>query len=63
MTNVTLEIDGKSVTVEEGITLLEAARQAGAEIPTLCHHEKLKGFGACRLCMANCAITSSRRRA
>jgi NADH dehydrogenase/NADH:ubiquinone oxidoreductase subunit G len=51
MTNVTLEIDGKSVTAEEGVTLLEAARQAGAEIPTLCHHEKLKSFGACRLCM------------
>lgn len=51
MKKVTLEIDGKSVAAEEGMTLLEAARAAGAEIPTLCYHEKLKAYGSCRLCM------------
>ena len=33
------------------MTLLEAARNAGISIPTLCHHEKLEPFGGCRLCM------------
>ena len=33
------------------MTILEAARKAGVVIPTLCHHEKLQPFGACRLCI------------
>ena len=45
-----LTIDGKQVTVEEGQTLLEVARAAGIDIPTLCHHEALEPRGACRLC-------------
>ncbi len=32
------------------MTLLEAARTVGIDIPTLCHHEKLAPYGACRLC-------------
>jgi bidirectional [NiFe] hydrogenase diaphorase subunit len=51
MSDVTLEIDGKSVTAQEGMTLLEAAQSAGIKIPTLCYHEKLEPFGACRLCI------------
>jgi glycine cleavage system H lipoate-binding protein/NAD-dependent dihydropyrimidine dehydrogenase PreA subunit/ferredoxin len=47
---ISLTIDGKKVTVEEGTTVLEAARSAGAEIPTLCHHPELKPNAACRLC-------------
>jgi len=47
---VTLEIDGRKVKAREGMTILEAAREAGIEIPTLCYHEKLKPYGACRLC-------------
>ena len=35
----------------EGMTLLEAAQNAGIHIPTLCHHEKLEPYGGCRLCM------------
>lgn len=34
----------------EGITILEAAQKAGIPIPTLCHHEKLEPYGACRIC-------------
>ena len=51
MAEVTLTIDNKPVKATEGMTVLEAARQAGIEIPTLCAHEKLKPYTACRLCM------------
>jgi len=48
-----LEIDGTTVEVEEGATILDAARAAGVEIPTLCHHEALEPFGACRMCVVD----------
>ncbi|MEW6034669.1 MAG: 2Fe-2S iron-sulfur cluster-binding protein [Chloroflexota bacterium] len=51
MRTVTLEIDGKKVKAREGLSLLEAARDAGVHIPSLCYHEKLLPQGACRLCM------------
>ena len=51
MSDIQLQIDGKAVSAKEGMTLLEAAQQAGIEIPTLCHHEKLEPFGGCRLCI------------
>jgi len=46
-----LKINGIEVKVEKGTTLLEAARFYGIEIPTLCHHEGLSPYGACRLCL------------
>jgi NADH dehydrogenase/NADH:ubiquinone oxidoreductase subunit G len=51
MSEIQLEIDGKPVKAKEGMTLLEAARGAGIDIPTLCHHEKLEPFGGCRICI------------
>ena len=51
MKDITLEIDGKKVKAKPGITILEAAKSVGIDIPTLCHHEKLAPYGACRLCM------------
>jgi NADH dehydrogenase/NADH:ubiquinone oxidoreductase subunit G len=51
MSDILLQIDGKEVSASEGMTLLEAARSAGIEIPTLCHHDKLEPYGACRLCI------------
>lgn len=51
MKDVTLQIDGKEVQAREGATVLEAAREAGIDIPTLCHDDRLKPYGACRLCM------------
>jgi len=51
MGDVTLMIDGKKVTASDGMTVLEAARSAGIDIPTLCYHEQLKPYTACRLCM------------
>jgi bidirectional [NiFe] hydrogenase diaphorase subunit len=51
MSKIVLQIDGRDVEAEEGMTLLEAARSAGISIPTVCYHEKLKPYGACRLCV------------
>jgi len=48
---ITLKINGLDVSVEEGSTLLEAARFLGFPIPTLCHMEGLSPYGACRLCV------------
>jgi len=47
---ITLQIDGKEVQARQGMTILEAAKEAGVDIPTLCYHEKLKPYGACRIC-------------
>jgi bidirectional [NiFe] hydrogenase diaphorase subunit len=49
--SVALTIDGTPVEVEPGTTVLEAARLAGAEIPTLCFDERQAPFGACRVCL------------
>ncbi len=48
---VTLKIDGRDVTVPPGTSVVEAARRAGIEIPTLCNQEKLAPAGLCRLCL------------
>jgi len=48
---ITLRIDGKEITTEPGRTILEAAREGGIEIPTLCYHESLLPIGSCRLCV------------
>lgn len=48
---ITLTIDGVSVTVPEGTTVLEAAKQAKITIPTLCYLKGINQIGACRICM------------
>lgn len=48
---IRLMIDGKEVVVEEGTTILDAARQNAIYIPTLCHHPALSGWGGCRMCV------------
>ena len=50
-TMVTLEIDGRSVQVPEGTSVLRAAAQAGINIPKLCATDSLEAFGSCRLCL------------
>lgn len=47
---INIKINNKQLSVEEGTTVLEAANQLGIEIPTLCHHEALAPYGACRVC-------------
>ena len=51
MSEILLTIDGKEVKAKPEMTLLEAAQSVGISIPTLCHHEKLEPYGACRLCI------------
>jgi NADH dehydrogenase/NADH:ubiquinone oxidoreductase subunit G len=48
---IQLTINNQTVEVPEGRTLLEACREHGISIPTLCYHPALKPYGACRLCM------------
>ena len=48
---ITLTIDGQTVTISEGATLLQAARQLGIDIPTICLHEATTAKGLCRTCV------------
>ena len=48
---VTLTIDGQSVTVPEGTSIMRAAMEIGTEIPKLCATDSIKAFGSCRLCL------------
>jgi len=48
---ITLNIDGHEFKAEEGQTILQVARENGIDIPTLCHHEAIEPYGACRLCI------------
>nr|WP_209768812.1 formate dehydrogenase subunit alpha [Azospirillum rugosum] len=50
-TLVTLDIDGRSVTVPEGTSVMRAAMEAGITIPKLCATDSLEPHGSCRLCM------------
>ena len=47
---VTLKIDGRSICVPEGTTILDAALSAGIHIPHLCYLKGINEIGACRLC-------------
>lgn len=48
---ITLNINGQAISVPEGWTILQAAKKIGLEIPTLCYHEALAPYGACRICL------------
>ncbi len=48
----TLTIDGKKIKAKEGQTILEAARENGIRIPTLCSCDAVEPYGACRVCIA-----------
>ncbi|MGE0601170.1 MAG: formate dehydrogenase subunit alpha [Dehalococcoidia bacterium] len=48
---VTLEIDGKPVTVPEGTSVMRASVEAGVRVPRLCATDNLEPFGSCRLCL------------
>jgi NADP-reducing hydrogenase subunit HndD len=48
---IDITIDRKPFSVEEGTTVLEACKQAGINIPTLCYLEKIQAIGACRVCL------------
>src|SRR5882724_6176044 len=48
---VTLIIDGNSVTVPEGTSIMRAAMEMGTQIPKLCATDMVEAFGSCRLCL------------
>jgi NADH-quinone oxidoreductase subunit G len=49
--DIKLTIDGKEVVVPQGTMLIDACRQAGADIPTFCFDPDLKLAGSCRMCV------------
>lgn len=51
MENITIKINGMEVTAPQGSTILEAARLAHIEIPTLCFLKEINAIGACRICV------------
>ncbi len=53
---VNLTINGFDVQVDEGTTVLEAARWMGINIPTLCYYEGLSPYGSCRLCVVEVGV-------
>ncbi len=54
-------INGIKIEVERGTTVLEAARFLGIPVPTLCHDDGLKPYGACRLCMVEAGVAPRSR--
>lgn len=54
-----LQIDGLEVEVDKGATLLEAIRFLGFDVPTLCHNDGLRPYGACRMCIVEVAPARS----
>ena len=64
--DICMQVDGKPVAATSGMTVLEAAQQAGIRIPTLCYHPDLSLMGSCRVCivevkgmgyyMASCSV-------
>lgn len=48
---VTLTINGKQVIAPEGLSVADAAKMAGIDIPVFCHHPKLEPVGMCRMCL------------
>ena len=51
MENITIKINGMEVSAPAGSTILEAARIAGIDIPTLCFLKEINEIGACRICV------------
>ena len=51
MATLNIEIDGKTLTVESGKTIMDAANQAGITIPHFCYHKKLSIAANCRMCL------------
>ena len=49
--SVSVEVDGRSVEVPEGTSVMRAAALAGVDVPKLCATDSLKAFGSCRLCL------------
>ncbi len=49
--DIEITINGKKIMTESGLTILEAASQAGIKIPVLCYLRRLRPIGSCRICV------------
>ena len=58
---INLTIDGKNIEAEDGLTILQVARQNNIDIPALCHHDALEPYGACRLCTVEVTVRKKKR--
>lgn len=56
MSKILVIIDGREVEATEGMTILDAAKEIGIDIPTLCYYEKLAPYGGCRFCTVEAEI-------
>lgn len=56
-----LTINGRKIEAQEGLTILRVAKQNNIDIPTLCHHEALEPYGACRLCTVEVTVRKRKR--
>ncbi len=61
MKEITFKIDGMEIKRKDGMTILEAARGAGINIPTLCFHETIKPYGVCRICIVEIEVHGKKR--
>ncbi|MDO9334178.1 MAG: 2Fe-2S iron-sulfur cluster-binding protein, partial [Dehalococcoidales bacterium] len=59
---VKLTIDGRKTEAKEGAMVLDTARALHIYIPTLCAHESVSAYGACRLCLVDITTKSGRNR-
>jgi bidirectional [NiFe] hydrogenase diaphorase subunit len=59
---VTLNINGRQIEAEEGMTILHAARENNIYIPSLCENEAVAPYGACRLCLVEITTSQGRER-
>ncbi len=60
MDKIKLNIDGKEVEADKGMNVLEAARQAGIEIPSLCYLRHINEIGSCRVCLVEVEIKGTK---
>jgi formate dehydrogenase major subunit len=58
---ITLQIDGRTVSVPPGTSILNAARDSGTDIPTLCYHPRLPANGSCLLCVVEMTVDGTTR--
>lgn len=58
---IKVTVDGRSAEVPVGTTILEAARQMGVQIPTLCNYRGIASYGACRVCIVEIERGESRQ--
>lgn len=58
---IRVTIDGQEIETEPGRTILEVAREHGIPIPTLCYHEAMEPFAACRLCVVEVETNRGRQ--